>query len=239
MAAHDWSLVGAREPFFGVLSAPEFKSAALTPEAVDRFYETGVHEIAALRRWCLDDLGAAPGEGDALDFGCGVGRLTFAMAGAGARVIGYDVSPEMLAHARTRAGAQTSPHFTSVFPDGRWDWINSYIVFQHIPPTEGLALLKSLLQCANSGAIITLHFTFWRDAARAEPRKPIARLMSALQRMRVRQGRGPAETLIRMHDYNLTEVVALASGAGFSRIVLRMTNHDGHHGAWLLARRNG
>jgi SAM-dependent methyltransferase len=48
---------------------------------------------------------ARRGGGPYLEFGCGTGRILFPVAEAGIRVTGVDVSPEMLAQARTKAAA--------------------------------------------------------------------------------------------------------------------------------------
>jgi len=42
--------------------------------------------------------------GPVLDVGCGTGRLTCAIAAAGLEITGFDLSPEMLARARSLAG---------------------------------------------------------------------------------------------------------------------------------------
>jgi len=46
------------------------------------------------------------------------------------------------------------------------------------------------------------------------------------------------DTLIRMHDYALSDVVRLFVDAGFAELHLRHTDHGGHHGVWILARRS-
>lgn len=78
-----------------------------------------------------------------LDIGCGVGRMTRALAVRAARVLAMDVSGEMLARAR-----EQNSHLTSVdwiHGDGRSlrpvgdaavDGCFSWVVFQHIPDEE-------------------------------------------------------------------------------------------------------
>src|SRR5258705_8241998 len=41
----------------------------------------------------------------ALELGCGTGRLTIPIAQSGVEIVGLDLSPSMLAHARTKAEA--------------------------------------------------------------------------------------------------------------------------------------
>jgi SAM-dependent methyltransferase len=59
--------------------------------------------VSALAGDLLELLGAAPGE-TVLDLGCGTGELAASIAAAGARVIGLDRDPAMVAAARRRLG---------------------------------------------------------------------------------------------------------------------------------------
>lgn len=230
---HDWEIIAQRDPYFGVVSAPEFRSGAMTPEALERFYQSGEADIDRVLAWFAQDVGARPSTGRALDIGCGVGRLVCAMAKAMPYVSGYDVSETMIAIARERAPANVE--LSTTLPAGPFSWINSYIVFQHIPPDAGLALLETALSRATPDAFISIQITAWRDGS---PRRtdPLARANQWL-RHRLDRNSGATDGLIRMHDYHLSEVMRRIVAAGFSRTVLRHTNHGGHHGVWIIGRR--
>ena len=126
----DWRHLGETDPFFGVVTDPKFHADAITPEAIDDFYETGRRDV-----WGIVDmvtrLAGAPGP-RALDIGCGVGRLTEAMADLGYEVTGYDISPGMLDKAGARSGGRVN--YVDQIPSEPFDWVNSFIVLQHIPP---------------------------------------------------------------------------------------------------------
>lgn len=232
--AHDWEIIARRDPYFGVLSNPVFRADAITPEYRRQFYASGDEDIGRLLGWFDEDVGARPSSGRALDIGCGVGRLAQAMAKHVAAVVGYDVAESMLALARAEAPANAE--FSTMLPQGPFGWINSYIVFQHIPPSEGLKLIEDALAQAAPGCFLSLHITFWRDHAR-----PGTGLLSRLRRHMIRSaGRKPAgdaAQLVRMYDYNMSEVMRRITAAGFNRVVTRHTDHAGHHGLWLIARR--
>lgn len=76
----------------------------LTDETIDEFYSSGRAYIAHVGRVLsgIAPNGFAPEV--ALDFGCGVGRLTFAMAEQAKRVVGLDVAEGMLNVAWEQAG---------------------------------------------------------------------------------------------------------------------------------------
>jgi SAM-dependent methyltransferase len=89
-----------------------------------------VHELAV---GVLEWLAAQPGE-VILDLGCGDGQLTQRIAATGARVLGVDASPQMVAAARARgvtaeqANAEALPYpdasFDAVFSNAALHWVN-------------------------------------------------------------------------------------------------------------------
>src|SRR6185503_17985283 len=162
----DWRRLGETDPYWGVISHPNYRQENLSAQHLADFYSTGAPFMAQLVRDLERVTGAAPG-GRALDFGCGVGRLTETMADHAREVVGYDIAPGMLALARARGGRAT---YVAELPDGPFDWINSFIVFQHIPPHRGLEFLETLLARLAPGGAISLHFTVWRSPEREGPR---------------------------------------------------------------------
>ncbi len=101
----------------------------------------------------LDRSGAdsVPATAVALDLGCGVGRLTRALAGRAATVHGVDVSTEMLDRARASLadlGNVELHHGDGVsipLPDASVDLAISFVVFQHIPdPSVTLGYIGEL-----------------------------------------------------------------------------------------------
>ncbi len=79
----------------------------------------------------------------ALEIGCGPGRLMRPMSRHFGEIHGVDVSDEMIARARARLRDIPQAHLhhnsgsdLSMFPDGHFDFVWSYAVFQHIPSAE-------------------------------------------------------------------------------------------------------
>jgi SAM-dependent methyltransferase len=103
----------------------------------------------------------------ALDFGCGVGRLTLALARRAGRVIGVDAAPTMLAIAaghRDAAGLDNIEFADSLggIDGGSIDFVCSLIVFQHIPVRVGEQILRQLLAKLRPGGFAALHFALHR-----------------------------------------------------------------------------
>jgi SAM-dependent methyltransferase len=148
----DWEELARREPHFAVLTNEEFLANRLTPEAIERFYKTGEDDVARL----FELVG--PIQPDvAIDFGCGVGRLTQALAKRAAHVFGVDASPTMLA----LAPKQLNVTYSDRLPASA-DFICSLIVFQHIPVDRGEELFRDLLRRLQPGGVAAIHFALSR-----------------------------------------------------------------------------
>jgi len=234
----DWRELGQSQPYWGVLRHPDFRTENITPERIEAFYASGpvyIDQIAAN----LARLTGSPPSGRALDFGCGVGRLAEAMTAYASQVTGLDISPGMLALARARNGKAT---YVDQAPDGPFDWINSFIVFQHIPPARGEAILEDLLSRLAPNGAVSLHFTVWRDKDKEWPVQPEAAAPSGLRRLfRTQRVRHAVMNLpvghIHMFDYDLSRIVRLLNRAGVDDIHLPSPNHDGHHAVIILGRK--
>jgi SAM-dependent methyltransferase len=228
----DWRELGATQPYWGVLTHADYRTENLTPANLEAFYASGAEYIGDIVRRLKAATGKAP-SGRALDFGCGTGRLAEAMTAHAQSVTGYDISPGMLEQARKRQGKAS---YTDVLPAGPFDWINSFIVFQHIPPERGLKLIEDLLARLAPGGLVSLHVTAWRDEHLKPARASgLRRLLRPLLH-RWRLARLP-KGAIRMYDYDLSQVVERLNRAGVGELTLLPTDHGGHHGAILLGRR--
>ncbi len=231
----DWRALGETQPFWGVLTHPDYRTENLTPQALKAFYGSGVAYIDDIVVRLERATGVAP-RGRALDFGCGAGRLAEAMA-AYTQTTGLDISPGMLAKAREQGGKAT---YVETLPAGSFDWINSFIVFQHIAPERGLALMETLLARLAPGGHVSLHVTAWRELALTPaPARSWRALVRALipEVLLTRLRPAPATGTISMYDYDLSQVLARLNRAGLEELTLVSTDHGGHHGVILLGRK--
>lgn len=236
----DWEAIGAKEPWFGVLSAPEFLQQNLTEEAKNKFYELGRRDVAEV----VDTLQThfppfAPKIG--ADFGSGLGRLTFAMATHCESVYGIDLSRGMrdeAAHqAETRGFANVS--FVPSLPsDVSVDWINSYIVMQHILPRTGYDILRNLLASLNPRGHVSIQVTFAHDIRDTSTLlRDILSWRFDGETMTTIEERGYAPGEMSMYDYDMNKVLMLAARAGIRELFLRHTDHGGVHGFWIFGRK--
>lgn len=154
--AAKWDALGRDDPLWAILTDPSKAGGRWSPE---EFFATGRSEIEEVFAQ-LDALGVAVGRGAALDFGCGVGRLTQALAGRFDQVVGLDVAPSMieLAIAHNRNGLQVtyrvnrSPALEGV-ETGSLDFIYSNIVLQHIPPRISTGYIAEFARAMRPGGV--------------------------------------------------------------------------------------
>lgn len=144
-----WDAHARRDPLWAVLSEAGKEQRRWD---VRRFFQTGLNEVA-LMFYELESRGIAVNHGAALDFGCGVGRLTQALAARFAQVAGVDVSPKMIETARAlnplperaRFVWNGEPHLHQ-FDDGTFDFIYTNIVLQHIDPEISEVYLREFVR---------------------------------------------------------------------------------------------
>lgn len=165
----DWQELALREPYYAVLTDERFLRQQMTPQRRREFLGTGEEDVELLTRTSADYLGRGFQPQRALDFGCGVGRLTIALARRVPHVVGCDIAPAMreLAAQQARDAGLSNISFISgeelsELPPRSFDFITSLLVFQHIPRGSGERLLIDLLRLLAPGGVAAIHFTFRR-----------------------------------------------------------------------------
>jgi SAM-dependent methyltransferase len=148
-----WEAFGREDPLWAVLANPSKRGRRWD---VDEFFATGEAEITSLLEQ-LSALGLLVKRGTALDFGCGVGRLTRALAVSFDRVVGVDVSLAMVEEARRLNPALTFLHNPAsdlaILPGGSIDVLYSRLVLQHVPPDLTLKYLHEFGRVLSAGGV--------------------------------------------------------------------------------------
>jgi SAM-dependent methyltransferase len=236
----NWRLWGEREPYYGVLADPRFRKDALADNRED-FFAGGQayigHWLAELER-CF---GAVP-RGRALDFGCGVGRLTIPLSHHFEEVVGLDVSEGMLAEARRNSAGRNIAYLPSddalSQAQGSFDCVTSVIVLQHIPVARGMALLAGLLARVGPGGGCIVQLTtkrnhgWWSELRyRARHRLPGGQaIMNLLER------RAADAPVMEMNAYPLDAVLAQFRAHGFADVLVRYERHGPHDSVTIVSR---
>lgn len=140
-----------------VLPAPGGRKPLWHP---DDFFATGRRTIETILGH-LATLTPSRGTAVALDFGCGPGRLSQALAEHFGQVYGVDVAASMVAAARSlnRFGLRcryllNTTDDLRVIPDGSVDFVVSDIVLQHLRPVRSLAYVREMLRVLRPGGAL-------------------------------------------------------------------------------------
>jgi trans-aconitate methyltransferase len=213
-----WEAFGRDDPLWAVLTRPGTRGGRWDPAA---FLATGEAEIGnaleALRR-----LDINPPRGRALDFGCGAGRLTRALASRFDTVVGLDVAETMLEAAR-----QLNPDLVNVewihnargdlglIHDRSIDFIYSRLVLQHIPSELSIGYIREFARILGADGVAAFQV-------------PAARPKTAAWRRAARWLRGRLSRRPRMGSYAVSRpAVVTALAAGGAIIVAELPDTTG------------
>jgi SAM-dependent methyltransferase len=180
----DWSDLGELDPMWAIASTPERRHGGWDEAA---FAESGARKAAGLLRR-LDDLGVPARHGTALDFGCGVGRLSLPLADRFETVVGVDIAPPMIeaAHARAREADVVNARF---LVDGEirlepasFDLVYCALVLQHQPSAAAaLGLMERLATLVAPGGVLVVQVPTWlAPRLRLQPGRRIYGLLRSL-----------------------------------------------------------
>jgi SAM-dependent methyltransferase len=130
------------------------------------FYATATEVINSLESELRRVPAPQRSQWKALEIGCGPGRLMRPLSRYFAEIHGVDVSDEMIALARERLHdiPNAHPHVSdgatlAEFPDGWFDFVYSYAVFQHVPSRDVIAAyMREIHRVLKTGGLARLQF---------------------------------------------------------------------------------
>ncbi len=236
-----WNKWAEQDPYHGVLGLGFDKNVIGDTNVKDLFWAQGESHIATV----MDDaakLGSS-GNGSALDFGCGVGRLLRPLLTRFDKVSGVDIAPAMLTLA-----AENCPEVNKLtlatslddpkLPDNSYDLVHSYIVLQHIRPAQGIPIIQRLIAKAKPGGTVALHFTVGDlNKRRRLMNRMRYRLPPLHWAYNVTTGRAWDLPISEMNVYPIAEILALFRKSLHLPFVTRAFDQNGHQGLMIVGRK--
>ncbi|WP_165401369.1 class I SAM-dependent methyltransferase [Herbihabitans rhizosphaerae] len=149
--------MGQVDPLWAVLTDPNRRHGKWD---VDEFMATAAGPVGMVRK-LVERAGLSLGD-RVLDFGCGVGRLSNALAEHASEVVGIDIAESMVANAvkyNRHPDRVRFVHYDGVrlpFPDESFDSVVSLIVLQHARPEVQMACLLELRRIVRPGGALVL-----------------------------------------------------------------------------------
>ena len=154
----EWEDLAAVDPLWAILSDPARRGGGWE---LEEFFRTGEADAErALAR--AHELGRPARRVRALDFGCGVGRVTRALAGRFGEAVGVDLSESMVEQARRLNAKVANARFLvnaqpdlGELEDASFDLVYSRIVLQHLSSAgEALRYVAEFLRVVRPDGIV-------------------------------------------------------------------------------------
>lgn len=164
-----WDDLGKADPLWAILTDPSKRGGKWE---LEEFFESGRAEMEGLLEW-VEYHHVRLQKSRALDFGCGVGRLTQALCAYFDQCDGVDIAPSMieLANAHNSYGDKCRYHLIradnlKLFPNDSFDFICSMIVLQHIRPAHTSNYIREFMRILAPGGILLFQLPSHRREVR-------------------------------------------------------------------------
>lgn len=153
----NWNSLGAIDPLWSILTDPEKKG---NKWRIDDFFKTGREEIDLVMQY-IESLNIKLRKEKALDFGCGAGRLTQALAAYFNEVYGVDIAKSMIELANNHNRYKDKCKYIlneennlRFFEKDSFDFIYSNIVLQHMKPKYSKYYIKEFIRIMKPNGLL-------------------------------------------------------------------------------------
>jgi 2-polyprenyl-3-methyl-5-hydroxy-6-metoxy-1,4-benzoquinol methylase len=238
-----WEEWGRRDPYFGVITNPKFRTTDFNEQAKREFFESGATHVQGVLTTIRKHIDPVFAPRSVLDFGCGVGRLLVPFAKIVNDVVGLDVSSSMLLEAQRNCDEHQLRNVRLFESDdalsalsGVFDLIHSCIVFQHIPVERGRGIFAKLLQHLRPGGVGALQLTYSKTRFAstfgvAPPPPATAPLVVVPAARPIATGGDPE---MQMNPYNMNAILFLMQRHGVQKFHVEFSDHGGELGVFLF-----
>ncbi|MEM3830157.1 MAG: class I SAM-dependent methyltransferase [Conexivisphaerales archaeon] len=155
-----WDALAEVDPKWAILSDPEKIGNKWDDK---NFYATGIEQIEKLFNF-IEGKGITINKGMALDYGCGLGRLTEALANRFLKVYGVDFSTKMIEGAIKNPMKSPNTEYLqsngkdlSQFADDKFDFVISLTTLQHNETKTQLNLINEFIRVTKKNGIIVFN----------------------------------------------------------------------------------
>jgi SAM-dependent methyltransferase len=167
-----WERLGKHDPLWAVLTHPDKRGGRWQ---VEEFFQSGVAEIDGVLARAIA-MGLAVPRARALDFGCGVGRLTQALARQFERADGVDIATAMVRAAGEHNAFPERCHYhlnprddLALFADASFTFVYSAIVLQHMEPRYATRYLAEFVRVLAPDGLLVFQVPSHRVGVSAVP----------------------------------------------------------------------
>ena len=153
-----WEGFAKTDPLWSILTDPDKKNGKWD---IDEFFQTGADEIDTIFELLEANAWQPKRCQKAIDFGCGVGRLTRAISRRFERTTGVDASAQMIEMAHDFHKNMNGIDFVtnqtdnlSFVPDQSISFIYTTIVLQHVPTEQSYQFISEFCRALEPGGTL-------------------------------------------------------------------------------------
>ena len=208
--AQDWEKFAKTDPLWAILINREKRG---NKWRIEDFFKTGLDEINGIMQE-VESMNLKIGHGRALDFGCGVGRLTRALANYFDEVSGVDISESMIRLAEKYNREISKCRFylnqrddLRFFGDDTFDFVYSSITLQHMKPHYTTKYLNELLRIISPRGLLVFQLAEERIGLKTLPNR--SRMLAYKIRSRLMN-----RPIMEMHGIRKQSVISIISNYG-------------------------
>ncbi len=242
-----WEKWGQQDPYYGVISDPKFRNNNLTTDAKNEFFAGGDRDIKRVFQIIEKFIDPNFTPQNALDFGCGTGRLMVPLAKLLPQVVGIDISDAMIQEAKQNcleqkiqnASFYKSDDNLSALQGYKFDFIHTVIVLQHIPVERVRIIFEQLLNLLNVSGIGAIQLTYaktkYKDSYGTMPDTLIRKTRNNFKKVK-KSIKGlilHQDPEMQMNTHNLNHLFFLMQKAGIQNFYSEFTDHGGNLGVFL------
>jgi SAM-dependent methyltransferase len=221
-----WTHLGQVRPHHSVLTRQDYLPESINEESIESFYASGVREVSTIDAILRRHGFSHPELKICVEYGCGLGRVTFALATMFKTIHAYDISPNHLTLARRRAAEKglRNVQFHLCSADAiteelePCDFFYSCIVFQHNPPPIMRELIAASLRSLRAGGVAIFQAPIYGTGYSFRIKDYLA---------------GPQQLDIEMHCIPQQTVFSLIAEADCRVLEVREDGWIGAPGRWI------
>ncbi len=225
----NWDQFGKEDPYWAILTDPDKKGNKWNEE---EFFESGrLRADQVVKR--LGRLNPDFSFHSALDFGCGVGRLTQGFANHFEKVAGVDIAASMIQLANEKNQKENCTYFLneknslSVFKNKEFDFVFSEITLQHMQPKYAKKYIKEFLRIIKPEGIIIFQIPSKPDRGTRIYHSFPSKIIQSLSRFLRPNSPKNKAPIMEMYWIPVEEMVAFLTKNGAKVITINKNNAAG------------
>jgi len=158
-------------------------------------------------------------------------------------VVGIDVSDSMLKEAKKNAEAQGAGNIefaraiTEVPAEREFDFIHSYIVFQHIPVRRGERIFQTLVDRLAAGGVGAFHFTYHACAMARLGHWTLRNVPFMCNLYNMLAGRDMTYPIMQSNFYDVNRLLLILRSKQCPCVYMEATLHNRNQGLMLYFQR--